>query len=106
MCQKSSRCLSYARGMTRGTHYPSMSSYPFQKLSLDFVGPLPNTSHGHVYLLTVMDTFTRWVEALPVRASTAEAMVRILSTEIFPRFGLCEWLHSDRGSQFTGDLLP
>ena len=89
----------------RHTLYPSMSGYPFQKLSLDFVGPLPRTSRGSMYLLTVMDTFTRWLEAFPLRAATAEAVVRTLSTEIFPRFGLCEQLHSDRGSQFTGDLL-
>ena len=84
---------------------PSLSGYPFQKLSLDFVGPLPTSSKGNAYILTVLDTFTRWLEAFPLRAATADRVVKILIKEIFSRYGLCEQLHSDRGSQFTGDLL-
>ena len=79
--------------------------YPFQKLSVDFVGPLPRSTKGNEYLLTVRDTFTRWIEAFPVKDATAEAVVRMLTREIFPRFGLCEQLHSDRGSQFMSQLV-
>ena len=89
----------------RHTLAPSWSGYPFQKLSLDFVGPLPSSAKGLKYLLTIQDTFSRWLEAFPIRAANAATVVNILTTEIFPRFGLCEQLHSDRGSQFTGDLL-
>ena len=89
----------------RYLHWPSTSGYPFQRLSMDFVGPLPKTSKGFTYVLTVMDVFTRWLEAFPIRAATADVVVRTLTTEVFPRFGYCEQLHSDRGSQFTGDML-
>ena len=84
---------------------PSLSGYPFRKLSLDFVGPLPTSSGGNAYILTILDTFTRWLEAFPLRAATADRVVKVLIKEIFARYGLCEQLHSDRGSQFTGDLL-
>ena len=84
---------------------PSMSGYPFQKLSLDFVGPLPPSSNGNTYILTVLDTFTRWLEAFPLRAATADRVVKVLVKEIFSRYGICEQLHSDRGTQFTGDLV-
>lgn len=83
----------------------SVSGYPFQKLSLDFVGPLPTSSQGNTYILTVLDTFTRWLEAFPLRAATADRVVKVLVRDVFSRYGLCEQLHSDRGSQFTGDLL-
>ena len=89
----------------RALHRPTLSGYPFRKLSLDFVGPLPVSSKGNCYILTVLDTFTRWLEAFPLRAATADRVVNTLIKEVFSRYGLCEQLHSDRGSQFTGDLL-
>jgi transposase InsO family protein len=79
--------------------------YPFQRLSLDFVGPLPRSSKGHYYLLTIKDTFTRWVEAFPLTSATAEAVAIKLEKEVFPRFGYPESIHSDRGAQFTSHLL-
>ena len=89
----------------RHTLFPHVEGYPFQKLSLDFVGPLPTSTRGNNYLLTVKDTFTRWLEAFPIRSANAAIVVRRLETEIFPRYGLCDQIHSDRGSQFTSDML-
>lgn len=82
-----------------------LDGYPWQKISVDFVGPLPKSTQGNEYLFTIRDTFTRWVEAFPIRRATAEAVVRILTEQVFPRFGLCEQIHSDRGTQFTSHLL-
>ena len=79
--------------------------YPFQRLSLDFVGPLPKSKRGNVMILTIKDTFSRWIEAFPIKAATAEAVAHTLEKEIFPRFGYPEALHSDRGTQFTGHLM-
>ena len=79
--------------------------YPFQRLSLDFVGPLPRSTKGHFYLLTIKDTFTRWVEAFPLTSATAEAVALKLERELFPRFGYPESIHSDQGAQFTGNIM-
>ena len=79
--------------------------FPFQKLSLDFVGPLPRSTHGNEYLFTIRDTFTRWVEAFPIKRATADIATKLLVEQIFPRFGFAEQIHSDRGSQFTGQLV-
>ena len=89
----------------RHTLMSHQEGYPFQKLSIDFVGPLPSSRRGNNYLLTVRDTFTRWLEAFPVRAATAAAVIRKLEVEIFPRYGLCDQIHSDRGTQFMSDLV-
>ena len=87
------------------TLHSHKEGFPFQKLSLDFVGPLPRSTHGNEYLFTIRDTFTRWVEAFPIKRATAETAARILVEQVFPRFGFAEQLHSDRGTQFTGLLV-
>jgi hypothetical protein len=53
----------------------------------------------------IRDTITHWVKTFPIKAATAVAVVRILTEEIFPRFGFCEQIHSDRGTQFTRNLV-
>jgi transposase InsO family protein len=92
-------------GDQRHTLHSHRDGYPFQKLSIDFVGPLPKSTKGNEFLFTIRCTFTRWLEAFPIKQATAETVVRILTTEVFPRFGVCEQLHSDRGSQFTSNLF-
>jgi transposase InsO family protein len=75
------------------------------KISIDFVGPLPRSKKGHEYMLSVSDCFTRWLEAFPCRRANAQVVVDKLITEIFPRFGVCDQIHSDRGTQFLSDLV-
>lgn len=84
---------------------PVVDGHPFQRLSLDFVGPLPRSSKGNYFLLTVKDTFTRWVEAFPLKRATAAAAAECLQREIFARYCFPESIHSDRGRQFTSGLI-
>ena len=78
---------------------------PFQKLAIDFVGPLQPSTHGNKYLLTVKDCFTRWIEAFPTKDMTAQTVASVLQREIFSRFGLPEQVHSDQGTAFTSDMM-
>jgi transposase InsO family protein len=89
----------------RGLLVSHVTGYPFQKISIDFVGPLPRSKEGNEYMLTVSDCFTRWVEAFPCRRANAQVVVDKLITEVFPRFGVCDQIHSDRGTQFLSDLV-
>lgn len=88
----------------RHTHVPVPATYPFRRLSIDFVGPMPVSRAGNKFILTVRDVFTRWVEGIPIPAATALNTVRALEREIFCRYGVPEILHSDRGTQFTSNL--
>jgi transposase InsO family protein len=89
----------------RHTYATVKNGYPFQRISIDFVGPLPRTKKGHTMALTVKDPFSKWIEAFPLRRATAEAVAHHLEKDIFTRFGFPEEIHSDRGSQFTGELM-
>ena len=72
---------------------------PFDRLSIDFKGPLPSTSGGHKYLLIVIDEYSRYPFAFPCKDMTSSTVIKCLSS-IFSLFGLCKHIHSDRGSSF------
>jgi hypothetical protein len=90
----------------RGLLVSHVTGYPFQKISIDFVGPLPRTAKGNQYMLTVSDCFTRWLEAFPCRRANAQVVVDKPVTEIFSRFRVCDQIHSDQGTQFLSDHMP
>ena len=50
----------------------------FSKIMIDCVGPLPKTSSGNEYLLTIMCTSTRFPEAIPLRNITAKSVIKAL----------------------------
>ncbi len=51
---------------------------PFEKLVIDCVGPLPKTKSGHVHLLTMMCSATRFPKAIPLRSLKSPNIVKAL----------------------------
>jgi len=56
-------------------------------------------------MLTVMDHFSKWAEAIPLRNHTAPTVARTLMTHVFSRFGMPLQLLTDRGPEFEGELF-
>lgn len=75
----------------------------FDHINIDIVGPLPR-SQGYTYLLTIVDRFTRWPEAVPLSDISTTSCARALLSQWIARFGIPAEMSSDRGSQFTSDL--
>ncbi len=42
-------------------------SSPAHTWAIDILGPFPETTNGNVYVLTMIDVFTRWLIAVPLR---------------------------------------
>ena len=75
----------------------------FGDIHVDLVGPL-TPSEGNIYLLTIMDRFTRWPEAVLLPNSEAVTCARALLRTWISRFGVPDSIISDQGRQFTSQL--
>ncbi|GFX76955.1 hypothetical protein TNCV_2258181 [Trichonephila clavipes] len=76
---------------------------PFERLNLDFKGPLPSVSRNH-YILTIADEFYRFPFAIPCSDISAKTVILHLKN-IFSIFGMPSFIHSDRGSSFMSHEL-
>ena len=76
----------------------------FSCVHLDIVGPLP-PSRNKVYLITCIDRFSRWVEAIPIEDQTAETIARAFMDHWVSRFGLPKKIVTDQGRNFTSNLF-
>lgn len=78
---------------------------PGYMLGMDIMGPFPRSTRQNEYLLVIVDYFSKWVEVFPMRAAKSATIVRILREEIFTRWGTPAFIVSDRGTQFTSNIL-
>ena len=111
----STDCLAFVRACTscqaskivRHIHSPlvqrPLPDDRFVSLHLDLVGPLPE-SEGKTYLLTIIDRYSRWLEAIPLASATAVDCARALLRCWVARFGTPQDITTDQGPQFTSAL--
>ena len=74
----------------------------FSHIHVDIVTLTP--SNGFSHLFTIVDRFTRWPAAIPIRDMSAESVLDAFSHGWVAHYGLPSAVTSDRGSQFTGAL--
>lgn len=80
---------------------PKDPTNPWSMIALDLVGPLPRSSHGNVYILIVMDVFTKFVIFHQLRAATSAPIIRFIENQVFLMFGVPTVVIQDNGTQLT-----
>ena len=86
----------------------AIEMHPMGRVYVDLVGPLPEDQYRRqkvAYLLTIMDGFTKWAEAIPVQDITAAGVATLLMEQWITQYGIPDQIHSDQGVQFTSDLF-
>ena len=76
---------------------------PFEKVAFDLVGPLPRSSSGNKYILTMMCLYIKYPEAIPLRRVDNHTILEAM-LEIFARHGIPKTILTDQGSVFMSKL--
>ena len=76
---------------------------PFERLSVDFKGPLPSTDRN-AYFLSIVDEYSHFPFAIPCPDMTSASVIKALLS-LFALFGYPNYIHSDRGSSFLSEEL-
>ena len=76
---------------------------PFDRVSIDFKGPLPTASRNK-YILTIVDEYSRFPFAYPCADMNSSTVINCLN-DLFSTFGRPGYIHSDRGRSFMSSEL-
>ena len=74
------------------------ATQPFERLSVDFKGPLPSVTRNK-YLLVLIDEFSRFPFVYPCKDASTESVLQSCS-HLFSIFGMPAHMHSDNGKAF------
>jgi hypothetical protein len=60
---------------------------PMHTLSMDIIGPLPKSYSGHIYILSVVDVFSKYCWLHPLRTATTRTVTAFVESEILLKEG-------------------
>ena len=63
--------------------HPIIKPWPFRGWGIDIIGQIyPHSSKGHKYILVVTDYFSKWVEAILLKAVTHREAINFIQEHI------------------------
>ncbi|UYV83182.1 hypothetical protein LAZ67_23000087 [Cordylochernes scorpioides] len=99
LVNKCRSCQQSQDGPNKGKWQPwKWSTRPWQRIHIDFA------NKENINLLIVVDSHSKWIEAIPMRETTTRKTIEQLR-RLFSSYGLPEELVSDNGPQFTGSEM-
>ncbi|GKT28756.1 hypothetical protein ADUPG1_005046, partial [Aduncisulcus paluster] len=78
---------------------------PFETVELDLIGPLPEDSQGHRYILSMIDSFTRLSELAPLKKKDAKSVASAFLNYICLRYTVPTSVMTDWGTEFDNQLM-
>ena len=77
---------------------------PWDHIQIDLIGPLPISTEGYEYILTVVDILTSYTVLRPLKNRDMESIVRAMWI-IFCEYGTVKILQSDNGPEFVNSVM-
>jgi len=91
-----------------GNLVPIHAQQPWELVGMDVLGGIRPTANGNSKILVLMDYFTRFAIAIPLKADTANEIARAIVQHVVFQFGAPKTILTDRGPSFvakTNDAL-
>ena len=105
-CEKCPTCNCHKiQQQNRAPMQPIYTGELFERVAMDIIGPLPRTDRGNRLILTVVDHFTKHVEAYALADQEATTVARVFLNKFVSRYGVQYVLHTDQGANFESNLF-
>ena len=75
ICQRKNHKL---KKTSASLHPIPVKSRVWHQLGIDLIGPLRPTPRGFKYIMTIIDYYSKWAEAGPLKDKTASAVAEFL----------------------------
>jgi len=101
------KCSTYHRGRVpprQANLVPLLTGAPVERWAIDLAGPFPKSSKGHVYIMTAIDVFSKYIILVPLRDKKAITVAHAIYERVFLKYGAGEIL-TDNGGEFRNELL-
>ena len=100
-------CAQYHRGTLprQAALQTPFAGEPWGRVSIDITGPHPKSSRQNVYILNLVDHFSKWAEAISIPNHTVSTVAKALVVNVFSRFGMPAEILTNRGSEFESELF-
>lgn len=105
-CESCEKCMA-SKPKPKNTvtrQIPKSHLAPGELISMDIVGKLPRSHDGHFFILTIIDHYSRFLEAIPLREIKSHNIIKCLN-EYFARFGIPKVILSDNAMNFVSEEI-
>jgi len=73
---------------------------------MDMIGPISLPSFkGHRFIITIIDYFSKWAEAIPLREVKTSDMIKFVKHHVVYHFGMPRQIIYDNGPQFVSQTF-
>lgn len=77
----------------------------FSRLHMEILGSLITADDSYKYILLIVDSFSKFPEAFPLKTYDSKEIANVLFSQIFARYGAPRVIASDRGQNFLSTLV-
>lgn len=105
-CENCKNCLTIkSSSRIRAPLVPLPVGYPFERVAMDILGPLPMTENGNKYVLVFSEYLTKFATRCAISDISAKTVAEKFLEEIILRHGSPKKLLTDQGKNFTSKLI-
>ncbi|GBO19224.1 Transposon Tf2-9 polyprotein [Araneus ventricosus] len=105
-CEHCEKCLKNKpkAKLTQTQMIPKRNLAPGQCIAIDVVGKLPSSTDNKNFILTIIDHYSRYLEAYPLQNITSRTIINCLN-KYFANFGLPKFLITDNATNFISNEM-